>query len=285
MLVNMTEMLQNAHKNHMAIAAINTPGFDIVRAAVDAAEELQTPIILDHASAHDECIPLEVIGPYMVERAKAASIPIAVNLDHGLDMDYCLRAIKCGFSSLMYDCSMYPYEENVARVKALCEMVRHLGYSVEAEIGRMPGYENAGGVDPKDKSKYYTDPDVAADFAEQTKCDALAVCIGTEHGFYEEQPTLNIELLKEIRAKVRPETSLVMHGSSGAGFEEIRKAISAGIAKVNYYTYMSIQAAPAIAKVIEKNPTRTYYNDLCNVAYKELKKGAREAILCMRNGR
>ena len=285
MLVNMKEMLQNAYKNHMAIAAINTPGFDIVRAAVDAAEELQTPLILDHASAHDAQVPMELIGPYMVERAKAASVPIAVNLDHGLDMDYCLRAIKCGFSSLMYDCSMFPYEENVARVKQLCEMVQHMGYTVEAEIGRMPGFGNEGGVDPKEKTKYYTDPDVAADFAARTKCDALAVCIGTEHGFYDEQPSLNIDLLKEIRAKVRPETMLVMHGSSGAGFDEIQKAITAGISKVNYYTYMSVQAAPAIVKLIEQNPTRTYYNDITEIAYETLKQGAKDAILCMRNGR
>lgn len=285
MLVNMKEMLQNAYKNKMAIAAINTPGFDIVRAAVDAAEELQTPIILDHASAHDDQVPLELIGPYMVERAKAASIPIAVNLDHGLSMDQCLRAIKCGFSSMMYDCSMFPYEENVAKVRDLCSMVQHMGYTVEAEIGRMPGFGNKGGIDPKDKTQYYTDPDVAADFAEKTKCDALAICIGTEHGFYEEQPTLNIDLLKQIRDKVRPETMLVMHGSSGAGFEEIQRAISGGIAKVNYYTYMSCQVGPAITELISKNPTRTYYNDICEVAYETLKKGAKDAILCMRNGK
>ena len=277
MLVSMNHILQHAHKDHMAIAAINTPGFDIVRAVVDAAEELNTPVILNHASAHDRDMPMEIIGPYMVERAKAASIPIAVNLDHGLDMNYVLRAIKCGFSSMMLDNSMLPIEENIENVKALCEMVHPLGYSVEAELGRMPGVENAGGIDARDKTRYYTDPQVAAEFAEATKCDALTVCIGTEHGFYDEPPVLNIELLKKIRAAVRPETSLVMHGSSGVGFEGLQAAITAGMAKINYYTYMSIQAAPALKRIIDKNPARTYYNDLTTEAYKTLKAAAKEA--------
>jgi len=125
---------------------------------------------------------------------------------------------------------------------------------------------------------------VAAEFAEITKCDALTVCIGTEHGFYEEPPVLNIELLGRIRSAVRPETSLVMHGSSGVGFDGLQAAISAGMAKINYYTYMSIQAAPALRRIIDRNPARTYYNDLTTEAYKVLKAAAGDAIKCMRNG-
>ena len=256
MLVNMKEMLMEARRNKMAIAAINTPSFDIVRAVVDAAEELQTPVILDHASAHEDAIAMEVIGPYMVECAKNASVPVAVNLDHGLSVNMCLRALKCGFSSVMYDCSYLPYEENVANVKAICEMVQPLGITVEAEIGRMPGFGNHGGIDPKDKTGFYTSPEVAKDFAERTGCDALAVCIGTEHGFYEEKPVLDIERLEQIRAAVPETTALVMHGSSGVEFEDLQAAITAGMSKINYYTYLSIQVAPKLQEMIAKNPKR-----------------------------
>lgn len=285
MLVNMKEMLMEARRNKMAIAAINTPSFDIVRAVVDAAEELNTPVILDHASAHEEDIPMEVIGPYMVESAKNASVPIAVNLDHGLSENMCLRALKCGFSSVMYDCSYLPYEENVENVKKICEMVHPLGITVEAEIGRMPGFGNHGGVDPKDKTGFYTDPQVAKDFAERTGCDALAVCIGTEHGFYEEKPILDIKRLEEIRALVPEETALVMHGSSGVEYKDLQAAITAGMSKINYYTYLSIQAAPKLQEIISKNPTRTYYHTLTSTAYRILKEEAKKIILVMRNGK
>lgn len=285
MLVNMKEMLMEARKNRMAIAAINTPSFDIVRAVVDAAEELHTPVILDHASAHEDAIPMEVIGPFMVECAKNASVPIAVNLDHGLSVNMCLRALKCGFSSVMYDCSYLPYEENVANVKEVCEMVHPLGITVEAEIGRMPGFGNHGGIDPKDKTGFYTDPEVAKDFAVRTGCDALAVCIGTEHGFYEETPVLDIKRLEEIRAAVPAETALVMHGSSGVRFEDLQAAITAGMSKINYYTYLSIQAAPRLQEIIAENPKRTYYHTLTSTAYEILKEGAKEIITVMRNGK
>lgn len=285
MLVNMKEMLMEARKNKMAIAAINTPSFDIVRAVVDAAEELNTPVILDHASAHEDAIAMEVIGPFMVACAKKAKVPVAVNLDHGLSENMCLRALKCGFSSVMYDCSYLPYEENVANVKKICDMVQPLGITVEAEIGRMPGFGNHGGVDPRDKKGFYTDPEVAKDFAIRTGCDALAVCIGTEHGFYEEKPVLDIELLKKIREEVPEETALVMHGSSGVEFADLQAAITAGMSKINYYTYLSIQAAPKLQEIIAKNPEKTYYHTLTSTAYEILKSEAKKIITVMRNGK
>lgn len=285
MLVNMKEMLMEARRNQMAVAAINTPSFDIVRAVVDAAQELNTPVILDHASAHEEAIALEVIGPFMVEYAKNAKVPVAVNLDHGLSVNMCLRALKCGFSSVMYDCSYLPYEENVANVKLICEMVQPLGITVEAEIGRMPGFGNHGGIDPRDKTGFYTDPEVAEDFARRTGCDALAVCIGTEHGFYEAKPELDIALLERIRAAVPEETALVMHGSSGVAFDDLQAAITAGMSKINYYTYLSIQAAPKLQEIIAQNPERTYYHTLTSAAYEILKEEAKKIITIMRNGK
>ncbi len=283
MLVNMTEMLQEARRKKMAIAAINTPGFDIVRAVVRAAEELDTPVILDHASVHDVDLPVELIGPFMVECAKKAKVPVCCNLDHGMTMQQVLRAMKAGFTSFMYDCSTMPLEENIRRVKELCEFVQPLGYSVEAEIGMMAG-ANPGNVDAKDKRAFYTQPDVAARFAEETKCDALAVCIGTEHGFYKSEPDLDFDLLSGIRKAVRSETALVMHGSSGVSYEDLQRAITCGMSKINYYTYFSIAVAPKIRELIDQNPNRTYYEAVCKKAYEVMVEEAKKVILCMRNG-
>ena len=280
MLVNMKEIMEYANANNCAVPCFNTPNFDIVRAVVDAAEELNSPLIIAHASAHDPMIPMELIGPFMVEYAKESSMPVCVHLDHGSDMEFVLRAIRTGFTSLMYDCSRLPYEENIEELTRLCEIAHPLGYTVEAELGVMPsnGAENIGNVSPDVKENYYTNADVAADFVQKTKVDALAVCIGTVHGFYDQSPKLDIERLKEIRAKVDPECSLVLHGSSGVEFAELKKAIRAGIRKINYYTYLSIQVAPMLAREIAKNPERTYYHELTACAYELLKESAKKVI-------
>lgn len=113
MLVNMKEILEIAEKEQYAIPCINTPNVETIRAVIGAAEELNTPIIIDHAQVHDPLIPIERIGPEMLKYAKAASVPVCVHLDHGSDYDFVLRALKVGFPSIMYDCSALPYEENL----------------------------------------------------------------------------------------------------------------------------------------------------------------------------
>lgn len=285
MLVNMKEMLANAEKNNGAVPCINTPNFDIVRAVVDAAEEIQAPVIIAHASAHDKEMPIELIGPFMAEYAKKSSMPVCVHLDHGTSMEYVLRAIRNGFSSMMYDCSALPFEKNVSELKYLTDLAHPLGYTIEAELGVMAanGAENADNVSAAEKEKFYTDPDVAADFVKQTNVDALAVTFGTVHGFYETPPKLDIERLKAIRSKVDKNCSLVMHGSSGVELSEIKKAIDGGIRKINYYTYMSIQVAPMLVKEIAKNPERTYYQELTTKAYEFLKERAKEVIVNFQN--
>jgi fructose-bisphosphate aldolase class II len=129
MLVNMKEMLADAEKNNGAVYCINTPNFDILRAVVDAAEEVNAPVIIAHASAHDKEMPMELIGPLMAEYAKKSEAPVCVHLDHGTGMEYMLRAIKNGFTSMMYDCSALPYEENVRELQYLTKLAHPLGYT------------------------------------------------------------------------------------------------------------------------------------------------------------
>ena len=220
MLVNMKEILKEAEEKGYAIGCINTPNMETLRAVVDAAEELNVPIIIDHAQVHDPLIPMESIGPKMVEYAKQAKVPVCVHLDHGSDYSFVMRAIRCGFSSIMYDLSALPFEENMAKLKEFTKIAHDLNITVEAELGIMTSTEedsHGGSIGWTHESikKTFTDPQQAAEFARETGVDALAVCFGTAHGIYAEPPLLDIERVKAIRAAMPKETRVVMHGGSG----------------------------------------------------------------------
>ncbi len=198
MLVNMKEILKEAEEKGYAIGCINTPNMETLRAVVDAAEELNVPIIIDHAQVHDPLIPMESIGPKMVEYAKQAKVPVCVHLDHGSDYSFVMRAIRCGFSSIMYDLSALPFEENMAKLKEFTKIAHDLNITVEAELGIMTSTEedsHGGSIGWTHESikKTFTDPQQAAEFARETGVDALAVCFGTAHGIYAEPPLLDIE--------------------------------------------------------------------------------------------
>ena len=191
MLVNMKDILKEAEEKGYAIGCINTPNMETLRAVVDAAEELNVPIIIDHAQVHDPLIPIESIGPKMVEYAKQAKVPVCVHLDHGSDYSFVMRAIRCGFSSIMYDLSALPFEENMAKLKEFTKIAHDLNITVEAELGIMTSTEedsHGGSIGWTHESikKTFTDPQQAAEFARETGVDALAVCFGTAHGIYAE---------------------------------------------------------------------------------------------------
>ena len=135
MLVNMRDILADAEKNRYAIPCINTPNIEFLRAVIGAAEDLNTPVIIDHAEVHDSLIPIERIGPEMVKYASRAKVPVCVHLDHGTTYSFLMRALKAGFSSIMYDCSALPFEENVRRVKEFVKVAHDLDITVEGELG------------------------------------------------------------------------------------------------------------------------------------------------------
>ena len=189
MLVNMKKILEIAEAEGYAIPCINTPNEETVRAVIGAAEELNTPIIIDHAQVHDSLIPIERIGPIMLKYAKEARVPVCVHLDHGSDYEFVMRAVKVGFPSIMYDCSALPFEENVEKVAQFVKFAHAAGITVEAELGIMASTdEDTHDDDPEkrvltneDIREFFTEPAEAKEFAERTKCDALAVCFGTMH--------------------------------------------------------------------------------------------------------
>ena len=292
MLVNLKEILEIAEKEQYAIPCINTPNIETLRAVIGAAEELNTPIIIDHAQVHDSLIPIERIGPEMLKYARQASVPVCVHLDHGSDYDFVLRAIRIGFPSIMYDCSALPLEENIKKVKKFVQIAHAAGITVEAELGVMASTEedshgdNEGRVlTNEDIKKFFTEPEEAKRFVEETGCDALAVCFGTMHGIYAEPPVLDIDRVKAIRAAMPKDCRVVMHGASGVEFSQVQNAIDAGCSKVNYYSYMAKAATKFVADRIAETEGKIPYHELQEEAYQFMKGYAKDVILAFKNGK
>ncbi|WP_435308067.1 class II fructose-bisphosphate aldolase [Sebaldella termitidis] len=289
MLVNMKEILETAEKNQYAIGCINTPNVETIRAVIGAAEELNTPVIIDHAQVHDSLIPIERIGPEMIAYAKKAKVPVCVHLDHGSDYNFVMRAIRVGFPSIMYDCSELPYEENLKNVKEFTKIAHNLGITVEAELGIMASSEedSHGGkaLTNEEIRKYFTDPKQAAEFAEKTGCDALAVCFGTMHGIYAEPPKLDITRVKEIRAALPKSCRVVMHGASGVEFSEVQNAINAGCSKINYYSYMAKATTKFVMEKTAETNGKIPYHELQEAAFEFMKDYAKNVIKAFKNGK
>lgn len=240
MLVTLKEIMKIAEERQIAVGAFNTPNLEALQAILGAAEELELPVIIQFAQCHEPWIPLELIGPVMVETAKKAAVPVCVHLDHGETLEYLQKALELGFTGIMYDGSTLPYAENLANTKAAVAMAAKTGASVEAELGSMGRRESGAGEDATgadDETKIYTDPEQAAVFVKETGIDALACSFGTTHGIYLTQPRLDFDVVKRVRA-LTGNLPVVMHGGSGVSKEDYGKAIRAGVRKVNYFTYM-----------------------------------------------
>lgn len=258
MRVNLKEILKEANTKGVGIGAFNTPNLESLQAVIGAAEILNDPVIIMHAQIHEDIMPLNVIGPMMIQMAKEAKVPVCVHLDHGEDLGYLLRAMKMGFTSVMYDGSKLAYEENLSNTKEIVRLAHYLGISVEAELGRVLRPEGGGEEDPREVAlrpeECYTDPLVAVDFVKNTGVDALAIAFGTAHGIYDAEPCLDFERIKEIHRLI--DIPLVMHGGSGVSDADFKKAIEAGISKINYFTYMSLAGGQAIHTYLKKYPDK-----------------------------
>ncbi len=219
---------------------------------IGAAEELKLPVILQFAQCHEPWIPLERIGSIMVETAKKSALPVCVHLDHGETLEYLEKALQIGFTGIMYDGSVLPYEENLANTKKAVAMAGKTGASVEAELGSMGKRESgAGDTDSgEDDTKIYTDPQKAKEFVQASGIDALACSFGTTHGIYLTTPKLDFDVVKNVRA-LTDDIPVVMHGGSGVSREDYHKAIQAGVRKINYFTYMDKSGGNTAAEYLK----------------------------------
>ncbi|MGL4790067.1 MAG: class II fructose-bisphosphate aldolase, partial [Anaerotignaceae bacterium] len=248
MLCSLKDVLQIAEDKKIAIGAFNTPNLESLCAVIEAAETLKLPVIVQFAQCHEDLIPLDIMGPIMVERAKKASVPVCVHLDHGEDIEYIKIALDQGFTSVMYDGSTLSFEENVKNTCQVMKMAQQVNATVEAEIGSMGAREFSGTQDEDnvDDTKVYTDPKQAQDFIEQTGVHALACSFGTTHGIYKKAPQLNLEIVRQVR-ELANKIPIVMHGGSGVSAADFQTSIAAGVRKVNYFTYMDRAAGIAVS--------------------------------------
>lgn len=277
MLVTMKEVLQIAEEKQIAIGSFNTPNLENIMAVISVAETLQVPVILMHAQLHEDVVPMDVIGPVMLTMAKNATIPVCVHLDHCDDLDYLQRALDLGFTSVMFDGSLFPYEENVRKTKLAVEKARKAGADVEAEIGILGGREAGSKKTETKVEDLYTDPDLAKQFVETTGIDALAASFGTAHGFYKVAPKLDFERIQRIEQLV--DVPLVMHGGSGVSKEDYKKAIECGIRKINYYSYMAGDGVTGVKHYLKEHGDEVcFYHELANAAMEEMKKNVESAM-------
>lgn len=247
MLVTTKEMFEKARKGSYAIVAPDFWDSNSCKAYVEAAEELGVPVILSFAQAHSEMLSVEeayALGKFYGEKA---SVPVALHLDHGLDVETVKKAIDLGYTSVMIDASSQPYEINVARTKEVCDYAHSKGVVVEAELGHVGSgdvitSENKEALE--DDHNIYTEVDMAKRFVEETGVDSLAVSIGTSHGLYKGTPVIDFYRLHELRDALP--VALVLHGGSGSGDDNLERCATEGISKINVFTDFTLAALDAI---------------------------------------
>lgn len=253
-LVKMKDLLRRAEEKNIGCGAFSVGNMEMVRGAIRAAEELDTPIILQIAEVRLKNSPLHLMGPMMVQAAKEAKVDVAIHLDHGLTFETVDKALELGFTSVMLDASTLPFEENIARVKVVVEKARKYGATVEAELGLVGGSEDGS----CDHGIRCTDPDDAVVYARETGIDALAVAIGNAHGNYPVAPTLAFDVLEKIHEKV--DIPLVLHGGSGITDKDFQKAISLGIRKVNIATASFNSLTAHVEKYMESTDKHNFFD-------------------------
>ncbi len=247
MLVNMRDLLKSAQEGNYAVGSFSVANMEMVLGVLKAAEELNAPVILQIAEVRLKQSPLELIGPLMVAAAKNAKTPVAVHFDHGKTEEKINQALELGFTSVMFDGSHLPLEENIAETKKIIAMAKKYGAAVEAEIGCVGGSEDGS----EDIAINCTKPDDAVRFEKETGVDALAIAIGNAHGNYKSTPKLRFDILEECAKRV--ETPLVLHGGTGISPDDFVKCSKTGIKKINIAT--------ATFDMVEKTVHTCYNND------------------------
>lgn len=256
-LINLKDMLAVAAKHQFAVGAFNAIDSNFIDAVFAAAQQQQSPVIINVAEVHLQYIDLPAAAEYIKKKACQADIPVCLNLDHGLTLPTIKTAIECGFSSIMFDGSSLSYEENIRQTKEVVELCRPYNISVEGELGAVGGDEG-GALESMADVALYTKVEQAKEFVEKTGIDALAVAIGNTHGKYKGEPKLDFERLAQIHQAVG--IPLVLHGGSGISAADFRKTIELGICKINFFTGMSQAALDTLAANMKAAELSGKYN-------------------------
>lgn len=274
MLLNGRDLLAVADSNNFAVPAFNISDWAMLGGVMDVSEEKAAPVIL--AIHPDELSHIGVdLLPAMIARAHRSSVPVTIHLDHGASYEQVLTAIQAGFTSVMIDKSMAPFDENVEVTRKVVDTAHAVGLSVEGElgtIGKTDGYAESGTADI-----IYTEPSEAARFVELTGVDSLAVAIGTRHGIYpaELKPELKLDLLRDIKAAAP--LPLVLHGGSNNPDDEIARAVKLGINKINISSDIKVAYHERMREVLADRAEREP-NSIQPVALEAMKAVAAQKI-------
>lgn len=249
MLINMKELLKVAKANKFAVGAFNVTELLNFKTVFETAEKFQSPTII--AATGQE---LEFCGPeyyqFVIQKLSNSKVPYVLHLDHGHSLQECLKAIQAGFTSVMFDGSHLPFEENILNTKQIVDIAHKVNVSVEGELGTIGNLNNSEEGDTSDI--IYTKPEEAAEFATKTGIDSLAVAIGTSHGLYPEgyKPKLQLDLLERIANSV--DIPLVLHGGSGQDDSQIEKACKIGVQKINVASEYKASISREMARIVNE---------------------------------
>jgi fructose-bisphosphate aldolase class II len=252
-LVSMNEFLPKAKANKFAVGQFNMNNLEFAQAIVEAAMEEKSPFIFGVSEGALKYMGIEFTVALAEAAAKKSGLPIALHLDHGSTFEVAMKCIRAGFSSVMFDGSHYPFEENVRLTKEVVKAAHAMGVSVEGELGTIGGVEDDISVDEAHAS--LANPEEAIRFYEETGVDCLAIAVGTAHGMYKGEPNIRYDIIEKV-ANAIP-VPVVLHGGSGVPDDSIRKAIAAGVGKINVNTENQVACTDTIRQILN-NDSKVY---------------------------
>ncbi len=247
-LVTSKKMLEDAQKGNYAVGAFNAENMEMIKAIIQAAEELKAPVMIQTTPSTVKYGTLETFFGMVSAEAKKATVPVCLHLDHGNSFELAMQAIQAGYTSVMIDGSHEDFEGNVAVSKKVADVANALGIPVEAELGKVGGKED----DLEADADTNTDPQEAKEFVERTGVTSLAIAIGTAHGFYHGTPVLDKERVSQVKELVS--VPLVLHGASGLSEEDVRECVERGMCKVNFATELRVAYTDACKKLLAEKP-------------------------------
>lgn len=265
------DMMRDAEREGYAVPALNFENMEMAKAIIEECSEMKSPVILQTTSSTLKYLPPEIAHAVVSCFASDAPVPVALHLDHGNSFELAKRCINAGYTSVMIDGSKLPFDENVRVSKDVCDYAKEFDIPVECELGVVGGKEDET-ENEKDK---LTDPKQALKFVQKTGCTSLAPAVGTAHGFYKEKPEIDFDRISEINHLL--DVLLVLHGTSGVGDEDVRRAVSLGIRKVNFATDLRVHFTKGVRKSLEDEKVydpKVYLKE----GQRELKKHVRHVI-------
>ena len=282
-IVTNKQLMDRARDEHYAVAAFNTNNLEYTQAILEAAAALHSPVIIQAATSEIDYMDGEVFVAMVRASAGKLSIPVSIHLDHGPSYEQVIRCLRYGFTSVMYDGSALPLEQNIANTKRVVAAAHACGVSVEGEIGVI-GQNEDGPEGSATEVMTPADPDQCERFVRETGVDAFAAAIGNAHGFYQGKPQLQFDLLADIERRTR--VPLVLHGGTGIPEDDIRKAITMGVAKINFSTVMRRGCITTLTETLNANPGELDLMKLLTPARAKMVEIAKQHIrMCMSDGK